>query len=146
MSCQHPSCGVPICRLLAPTRWKHGDTALMCLSTSQIGYSWIMQPSTLPPAYISFLNRHGGAPVYQVQALRVRFLHGGLLQDLLRRSVCTGAPSSLPTRNCAGAAAPAPCTGRRVHYIRILERHAERRSVDTEGVIPCLETLETHDR
>lgn len=31
-------------RLLAPTRWRHGDVALMCLSTAQIGYSWIALP------------------------------------------------------------------------------------------------------
>lgn len=30
--------------LLAPTRWQHGDVALMCLSTMQIAYSWIILP------------------------------------------------------------------------------------------------------
>lgn len=30
--------------LLKPTRWRHGDVALMCLSTAQIGYSWIALP------------------------------------------------------------------------------------------------------
>lgn len=35
--------------LLAPTRMAHGDTALMCLATSQIIYSFIVMPSTLPP-------------------------------------------------------------------------------------------------
>ena len=59
------------CRLLAPTRWRHGDTLLMCLSTSQIGYSWIMAPDTLPPAYINFLNRHGNAPLHHLAAVRV---------------------------------------------------------------------------
>lgn len=57
-------------RLLAPTRWQHGDTALMCLSTSQIGYSWLMEPSTLPSAYLNFLNRHGGAEVYKYRAVQ----------------------------------------------------------------------------
>jgi hypothetical protein len=31
-------------KLLAPTRMKYGDVALMCLSTAQIGYSWIVLP------------------------------------------------------------------------------------------------------
>lgn len=64
------SCGAGGLRLLAPTRWRHGDTALMCLSTSQIGYSWLMQQNTLPPAYINFLNRHGGAEVFQYRAVQ----------------------------------------------------------------------------
>lgn len=58
-------------RLLAPSRWRHGDTLLMCLSTSQIGYSWIMAPDTLPPAYINFLNRHGDASLTHLAAVRV---------------------------------------------------------------------------
>ena len=58
-------------RLLAPTRWRHGDTALMCVATSQIGYSWIMRPSTLPSSYVRFLNRHGGAPLSSYKAVRV---------------------------------------------------------------------------
>ena len=62
-------------RLLAPTRWKHGDTALMCLATSQIGYSWILRPSTLPPSYVHFLNRHGGRELWHYAAVRVRRLH-----------------------------------------------------------------------
>ena len=57
--------------LLAPTRWKHGDTALMCLATSQLGYSWIMLPSTLPPAYVHFLNHHGGKQLHHYAATRV---------------------------------------------------------------------------
>ena len=31
-------------KLLAPTRMKYGDVALMCLSTAQIGYSWMVLP------------------------------------------------------------------------------------------------------
>lgn len=31
-------------KLLAPTRMPHGDAVLMCLSTAQIGYSWIVLP------------------------------------------------------------------------------------------------------
>ena len=71
MPCPH---SVVVChgRLLAPTRWKHGDTALMCLATSQIGYSWIMRPSTLPSSYVNFLNRHGGRELWHYAAVRVR--------------------------------------------------------------------------
>ena len=53
-------------------RWEHGDTALMCLGTSQLGYSWILQPSTMPRAYLNFLNYHGGLPLHTYQAVRVR--------------------------------------------------------------------------
>ena len=56
---------------LAPTRWKHGDTILMCASLSQLGYSWILKPTTLPHAYVTFLNHHGGKPLYTYRALRV---------------------------------------------------------------------------
>lgn len=31
-------------KLLAPTRWKHGDALLTCLSMSQIAYSWFVKP------------------------------------------------------------------------------------------------------
>ena len=57
-------------RLLSPTRWRHGDVVLMCLSTAQIGYSWIILPSTLPPSYIRFLNRQGGKSLAVYDALR----------------------------------------------------------------------------
>mmetsp|Transcript_5717 Transcript_5717/g.16345 ORF Transcript_5717/g.16345 Transcript_5717/m.16345 type:complete len:591 (+) Transcript_5717:231-2003(+) len=65
-----PSAPPAIRKLLTLTRWRHGDTALMCLSTSQIGYSWLMHPNTLPPAYINFLNRHGGAEVCKYRAVQ----------------------------------------------------------------------------
>ena len=59
---------------LAPTRWRHGDTALMCIATSQICYSWIMMPHTLPSAYIKFLNKHGGRQQWHYNAARVSML------------------------------------------------------------------------
>ena len=43
----------------------------MCLATSQLGYSWILMPQTLPPAYNSFLNYHGGKEMYHYDAVRV---------------------------------------------------------------------------
>ncbi|KAL3143001.1 hypothetical protein ABBQ38_003280 [Trebouxia sp. C0009 RCD-2024] len=57
-------------KALTPTRWKHGDTALMCVATSQILYSWIMLPHTLPSTYIKFLNRHGGRQQWHYNAAR----------------------------------------------------------------------------
>ena len=57
-------------RLLTPTRWHHGDVFLMCLSTCQFGYSWIVMPSTLPPSYVRFLNKHGGKEMYVLEAIR----------------------------------------------------------------------------
>lgn len=57
-------------KLLAPTRWQHGDVALMCLSTIQLGYSWIVCPSTLPPSYVRFLNKHGGKDLQYMDAVR----------------------------------------------------------------------------
>ena len=47
-------------RLLAPTRFSQGDVLLMCLAMSQLGYSWIVEPSTLPVSMLKFLNKHGG--------------------------------------------------------------------------------------
>jgi hypothetical protein len=57
-------------RLLTPTRWKHGDVFLMCLSTSQIGYSWLVLPHTLAPSYRRFLDKHGGKEMYILDAVR----------------------------------------------------------------------------
>ena len=57
-------------RLLAPTRYAHGDVALMCLATAQLGYSWIILPSTLPGAYIKFWNKHGGKSKYVMDSIR----------------------------------------------------------------------------
>ncbi|KFM24545.1 hypothetical protein F751_2263 [Auxenochlorella protothecoides] len=57
-------------RLLAPTRATHGDVALMCLAVTQLGYSWMVTPKTLPGAYIRFLNKHGGKPTYMYAAIR----------------------------------------------------------------------------
>jgi hypothetical protein len=57
-------------RLLAPTRWRHGDTALVCLSTMQFGFSWIVRPETLPPSFVRFLNKHGGKDLSIIEAIR----------------------------------------------------------------------------
>lgn len=43
----------------------------MCLATSQIGYSWIVLPQTLPPGYVRFLNQHGGKQDCHYGAVRV---------------------------------------------------------------------------
>jgi hypothetical protein len=51
--------------LLAPTRWRHGDVALMCLATSQIGYSWIALPQA---RWAAVWRRRARHPRQQAQA------------------------------------------------------------------------------
>jgi len=41
---------------LAPSRWEHGDTLLMCLASSQILKAWLTAPQTLPASYLRFIN------------------------------------------------------------------------------------------
>lgn len=85
---------------LAPTRWEHGDVALMCLSASQIMYSWICAPSTLPPFYTRFLERHGGKPLEHIAAMR----------ELIARPAAGPGPlASLRGTRQAGLAAALPC-------------------------------------
>ncbi|ERN14612.1 hypothetical protein AMTR_s00038p00172140 [Amborella trichopoda] len=47
----------PLCK---PLTWTHGDTFLMCLSSSQILSAYILKQDSLPSSYRSFLNHHGG--------------------------------------------------------------------------------------
>eukprot|EP00899_Mesostigma_viride_P008767 jgi/Mesvir1/17892/Mv12962-RA.2 len=77
-------------RWCAPLGWSHGDVLLTCLSASQILYSWICMPSTLPSSYVHFLNIHGGKPLEVVSTLRHMATHGSkvplpapLLADLV---------------------------------------------------------------
>lgn len=82
-------------KLLAPTRWRHGDVALMCLSTSQICYSWIALPQTLPRSYVRFLDRHGGKTPLVYDAIR----------EMVRRSASMGhaaAATAGPLASLAG--------------------------------------------
>ena len=81
------------------TRWVHGDTALVCISTMQIGYSWIVLPSTLPPSYVHFLNKHGGKPLYVYQGVR----------ELVGRKGEGGRLTSLQTSLHYGHEDPRPC-------------------------------------
>lgn len=46
--------------LCKPLTWTHGDIFLMCLSSSQILSSYILNQDSLPSSYRSFLNKHGG--------------------------------------------------------------------------------------
>lgn len=46
--------------LCRPLTWTHGDIFLMCLSSSQILSSYILNQDSLPSSYRSFLNKHGG--------------------------------------------------------------------------------------
>ncbi|KAL4452113.1 hypothetical protein ABPG75_007775 [Micractinium tetrahymenae] len=93
--------------LLAPTRWRHGDVALMCLSTAQIGYSWIALPQTLPPSYVRFLDRHGGKAPHVYAAVREmtrRAAAGG------SAAACTAAPlAALAGTELAGFRSTIPC-------------------------------------
>ncbi|GAX83428.1 hypothetical protein CEUSTIGMA_g10853.t1 [Chlamydomonas eustigma] len=57
-------------KLLALTRLEHGDTVLMCLSTSQIIYSFVMMPSTLPRSYIRFLTKQAAADSWVIKAMQ----------------------------------------------------------------------------
>ncbi|GAB4820265.1 hypothetical protein N2152v2_007311 [Parachlorella kessleri] len=56
--------------LLAPTRFEHGDVVLMCLSTVQIAYSWMIKPQTFPPSYQRFLDKQGGKPPFAYAGMR----------------------------------------------------------------------------
>ena len=57
--------------LLWPTRMQHGDVMLMCLSGSQILYSYIMMPHTMPKSYRHFLARHTGREAYVWKTVKV---------------------------------------------------------------------------
>ncbi|CAL5223327.1 g5824 [Coccomyxa viridis] len=65
-----PNAPPAVRKLLTVTRLKHGDTALMCACTSQIGYSWICKPHTLPPTFVHFLNHHGGKELWFYKAAK----------------------------------------------------------------------------
>lgn len=57
--------------LLWPTRLSHGDIIIMCLTSAQIIYSYIMMPHTLPKSYKHFLTRQTCRPAYVWETLRV---------------------------------------------------------------------------
>ncbi|KAG2452403.1 hypothetical protein HYH02_002646 [Chlamydomonas schloesseri] len=65
-----PSAPPALRALLQPTRAAHGDTLLMCAAASQILYSFIMEPSTLPPSYVRFITRMGGKEPFVWAAIR----------------------------------------------------------------------------
>eukprot|EP00210_Caulerpa_lentillifera_P002890 g2760.t1 len=56
--------------LLSPTRASYGDVVIMCLTTAQIMYSYIMMPHTLPKSYKHFLTRQTCRPMYVWETLR----------------------------------------------------------------------------
>ncbi|XP_054796199.1 uncharacterized protein LOC129301647 isoform X2 [Prosopis cineraria] len=53
-----------------PLTWKHGDIFLMCLSSSQILSSYILNQESLPSSYKSFLNKHGGKDVVILRGVK----------------------------------------------------------------------------
>lgn len=59
--------------VLAPTRFAHGDTALMCAACSQIIYGFIMMPQTLPASYVRFIRKQGAKDLYVWQGIRVSY-------------------------------------------------------------------------
>ncbi|PSC71174.1 hypothetical protein C2E20_5468 [Micractinium conductrix] len=92
-------------KLLAPTRWQHGDVALMCLSAAQLGYSWLGLPETLPRSYVRFLDKHAGKAPHVYAAIR----------EMTRRAAA-GAPgpaavplAALAGTDLAGFADATPC-------------------------------------
>lgn len=90
-------------KLLSPTRFAHGDVALMCLATAQLGYSWIILPTTLPGAYIKFWNKHGGKSHHVMDSIR---------------HMCRETSLGRPTRQlpCDVVHPQASCTGHAVHF------------------------------
>ncbi|XP_039126308.1 transmembrane protein 135 isoform X3 [Dioscorea cayenensis subsp. rotundata] len=66
-------CGIKSKRLgkiCKPLTWKHGDTFLMCLSSSQILSAYILKQDSLPSSYKSFLNKHGGKDLVILQGIK----------------------------------------------------------------------------
>jgi hypothetical protein len=66
-----PSASAAVKKMLAPSRWRHGDTALMCASAWQIIYCYVMMPQTLPPSFIRFLDKMAGFDQWLVPVARV---------------------------------------------------------------------------
>lgn len=60
--------------------WRHGDTLLFALGSSQVMYSWIMRPETLPVSFVKFISRTG--PIHPVARAAVRFQQRGIPVDL----------------------------------------------------------------
>jgi len=54
----------------------HGDTLLMCIASCQVLWSWLLEPQTLPSAYVKFLDHHGGKGRSVLDAIRSAAQHG----------------------------------------------------------------------
>ncbi|XP_068642928.1 uncharacterized protein [Aristolochia californica] len=66
-------CGIKSKRfgsMCKPLTWSHGDTFLMCLSSSQILSAYILKQDSLPSSYKSFLNKHGGKDMAILQGIK----------------------------------------------------------------------------
>jgi hypothetical protein len=84
-------------KALVATRWKHGDSAMMCAATWQILFSYLMMPTTLPKGYIKFLDRMAGFDSWLIPVARVRL-------TLLTRScfrTCHALTTLLAERVCS---------------------------------------------
>eukprot|EP00873_Tetraselmis_striata_P041904 jgi/Tetstr1/462168/TSEL_007233.t1 len=100
---------------LAPSRWEHSDTLLMCLASSQLLQSWLALPETLPASYVKFLNVHGGKKPLVYNALRewARRNHGqpAPLRSLASSAKFSGRPIE---RACQFVHPGASCSGHAV--------------------------------
>ncbi|KXZ55453.1 hypothetical protein GPECTOR_2g1002 [Gonium pectorale] len=103
-----PSAPPALRALLRPTRLAHGDTLLMCVAASQILYSFIMEPGSLPTSYVRFINRMGGKDPAVWAAMREHALRNtlglppGPLQSLARSHLAylNARPGRLRTTPC----------------------------------------------
>jgi hypothetical protein len=118
-----PTAPPVVYKLLAPTRWQHGDTALMCISSWQILSCYLVEPDALPRAFVRFLDKMAGFEHWLVPLARVRCQISG--------AHCAGACMCLhePPSRASMTSAPS-CQIQR----RGARRCAAHTLVDTPGV------------
>jgi hypothetical protein len=78
-----PSAPRLIHKALTLTRWQHGDTALMCIACWQILNCYLLNPKTLPPSFIRFLDKMAGFAPWFIPLARVRSTLLQILADLV---------------------------------------------------------------
>ncbi|GJP85001.1 hypothetical protein CLOP_g15038 [Closterium sp. NIES-67] len=105
--------------LFRPLTWQHGDTLLMCISAAQILSAWMLEPHSLPPTYVSFLNKHGGKPLCVYRAMKEMALDGGM------SPACTADIATM----LRGKGAASSSGGMKLPWTRVVKPH--------ETVIPC---------
>ncbi|GAB4819141.1 hypothetical protein N2152v2_006187 [Parachlorella kessleri] len=130
--------------LLSPTRWRHGDVALMCLSAAQIVYSWIVLPQTFPPSYSRFLNKHGGREPYAYEGLRelLQFSRRGRGPFQLRSLAGTPFEDYSGTTPCHFLHPGQPCRTQGLHFLP----HAYLRALPVYVPVYIFPALLVHGR